>query len=305
MKCRVTSLLLAAWLACSALPARATDAIQTAYDAAAKAAQRGPADVKLIDQAVLKLPQGYAFVPKAEASKLLDAMGNSPADTLLGMIMPVSDNSNWFIDVSFEKSGYIKDDDAKAWNADDLLTSLKDGTEESNKVRKERGIPEFEVVGWVEKPDYQPGTHRLVWSINGQDKGAAANQEQTVNYNTYALGRDGYISMNLVTGMSTVEQEKPQAKALLAALDFNAGKRYQDFDASNDKIAEYGLAALVAGVGAKKLGLLAIIGAFLLKSFKLVIVAALGGFAVIRKFFGGKAKEQPVEQTASTPGDQT
>ena len=48
----------------------------------------------------------------------------------------------------------------------------------------------------------------------------------------------------------------------MAAVKFNDGKRYTDFDSSTDKVAAYGLAALVAGVAAKKLGLLAIAGAF-------------------------------------------
>ncbi|QLI81617.1 DUF2167 domain-containing protein [Chitinibacter fontanus] len=279
-------------LCLSALVSANNPQIQAAYQAAAKAAQNGPAEVSLIDQAKLKLPKGYAFIPKAEAQALMTAMGNSAGDDMLGMIMPEDENQNWFIDVSFEKAGYIKDDDAKDWNADELLTSLKEGTEETNKMRKERGIPEFEVIGWVEKPNYEASSHRLVWSANTKDKGAAANEEQGVNYNTYALGRDGYISMNLVTGMNSVEQEKPVAKQLLAALEFNDGKKYSDFNESTDKVAEYGLAALVGGVAAKKLGLLAIIGAFLAKSAKLIGIAAVGGFAALRKFFGGKDKDQ-------------
>ncbi|SMC28652.1 Uncharacterized membrane-anchored protein [Andreprevotia lacus DSM 23236] len=287
MNKRITALLAGALLACASLPALAVTQ-EEANKAAAKTAQHGPIDIKLIDQAVLKLPQGYTFVPKAEAAQLLDAMGNQSSDDLLGIILPENEKSSWFMELSFEKSGYIKDDDAKDWNADDLLTSLKEGTEDGNKMRKERGIQEFEVLGWVEKPNYRADAHQLVWSANTRNKGAPASEEQGVNYNTYALGREGYVSMNLVTGMNTVEQEKPEVKAMLAALNFNEGKRYQDFNASTDHIAEYGLAALVAGVGAKKLGLLAIMGAFFVKSFKLILLAVAGGFAAIRKFFGGK-----------------
>ena len=42
------------------------------------------------------------------------------------------------VTVRFEKSGYVKDDDAKDWNADDLLKSLKEGTEASNDERRQR-----------------------------------------------------------------------------------------------------------------------------------------------------------------------
>jgi len=75
---------------------------------------------------------------------------------------------------------------------------------------------------------------------------------------------------------------------MLAALEFDEGKRYTDFNISTDKVAEYGLAALVAGVAAKKLGLFAIIGAFFLKFTKVLL---LGGAAVMAgavKWWKGK-----------------
>jgi uncharacterized membrane-anchored protein len=104
-----------------------------------------------------------------------------------------------------------------------------------------------------------------------------ADQDPTINYNTYVLGRQGYISLNLITSASTIEAEKAVAHQLLSAVSFNGGKRYEDFDASTDKVAAYGLAALVGGVAAKKLGLLAMIGVFLAKFGKLLVV---GGIAL-------------------------
>ena len=51
-----------------------------------------------------------------------------------------------------------------------------------------------------------------------------------------------------------------------APAEFNQGKRYGDFDSTTDKVAAYGLAALVAGVVVKKLGLLALLAATAVKS---------------------------------------
>ena len=74
--------------------------------------------------------------------------------------------------------------------------------------------------------------------------------------NAYALGREGYFSLNLVTGLADLPQHKPAAHKLLAALEYNTGKRYADFDEKTDHVAEYGLAALITGgavaVAAKK-----------------------------------------------------
>ncbi len=259
--------------------------IQAAYKAAQSVQQSGPQNIPLAGQATLKLPKGFSFIPAAETRRLLESMGNSTDDSMLGMVMPDDPEADWFIVVSYEAAGYIKDDDAKSWNADDLLSNIREGTAETNKDRKARGIPEMEVVGWIEKPLYNSATRQLVWSIESRDVGQATDQVNGINYNTLTLGREGYISMNLVTDVNTVESLKPTAKSLLADLSFDTGRRYSDFNASTDKVAEYGLAALVAGVAAKKLGLLALMAASIAKFWKLglIAIAAVGSF--FRKFF--------------------
>ena len=66
---------------------------------------------------------------------------------------------------------------------------------------------------------------------------------------------------------------------------YNDGKRYAQYDATTDKAAAYGLAALVGGVAAKKLGLLAVAAAFFAKFFKLILVGlAVAGGALTRLF---------------------
>ena len=263
------------------------NAFDTASEAANKTMQQGPTTIPLAGQATLKLPEHYGFIPPAEAKRLMEAMGNNADDTL-GMVVPQEGDANWFIDLTYEDAGYIKDDDAKSWNADELLTSLKEGTEAGNADRKASGFPEFEVVGWIEKPQYNAATRQLVWSAETRDKGQSADEVNGINYNTYALGREGYISMNLVTDVATVESLKPTAKTLLANLTFDAGKRYSDFNADTDKVAEYGLAALVAGVAAKKLGLLAVMAAFAVKFWKLGMIFLLGGGSFLGKLFKRK-----------------
>jgi len=257
---------------------------KAALQAASKAKVVGPHDVKLVDQATLKLPEGYLFIPAAEGKRLLVAMGNRVGDNLIGIVFPNS-KSQWFVVMQFHKTGFIKDDDAKDWKADELLASIREGTAETNKQRRARNIPEIEIVGWVEAPAYDPAAHRLVWSLASKERSEPAGAERGINYNTYALGREGYISMNLVTGMNTIEAEKPIARTLLAALDYNDGKRYTDFNAKTDHVAEFGLAALIGGVAAKKLGLFGVIAAFLVKFAKVIGVAVIALGAGLTKMF--------------------
>ena len=149
----------------------------------------------------------------------------------------------------YEPAGYIKDDDVRDWNADDLLKSLKEGT-------------------------------------------AAANEER----NTYAFGREGYVSINLLTDSKALDADKIHARDMLSRLEFNEGKRYADFDSKTDHVAEYGLAALVAGVAVKKLGLLALVGVTLLKFWKLGLIALAGVGSLwprLRKRFGKQDATAP------------
>lgn len=276
------------------LPALAqpTEDAQAEFAAAVQALNKaridGPAEIKLVDQALLRLPAGFIYVPAAESNRLLMAMGNRGGDNTLGLLLPAAEDEGWFIVMRFTKSGYIKDDDARNWDVDELLKGLKEGTEEVNRERRSRGIPEVEVLAWVEAPKYDAASQRLVWSLESREKNAPADAPRGVNYNTYALGREGYISMNLVTGMSEIQAQKPVAHRALAALQYHEGKRYADFNSATDHVAEYGLAALVGGFAAKKLGLFAVIFAFLLKFWKIAALAVVGLGALVAKRLKGK-----------------
>jgi uncharacterized membrane-anchored protein len=259
-------------------------AFETAQKQAAAALVKGPASVPLKDQATLALPEGYGFIPRAQAAALLTLMGNHVGENFVGLVVPRDKESRWFMAVSYDAAGYVKDDDAKHWDADGLLKSLKENTEAQNEERVKRGVAPIIVTRWVEAPAYEPSTHRLVWSAESKHK-EGSDDNPGVNYNTYMLGREGYVSMDLVTSESDVDDDKGAAKELLGAVNFNSGKRYGDFNSSTDKVAAYGLAALVAGVAAKKLGLLALMAAFAAKFIKVILIAIAAAFAAFRKWF--------------------
>ncbi len=261
---------------------------QIAWAAASKVAKMGPADAALVDQAVFHVPAEMAFIPKAEANGLLIAWGNQADDKLVGMVVPKSGDDSWAVTIDQTTEGYVKDDEAKNWNADELLQSLKDGTEASNKDRLEKGFQALDVMGWIEKPSYESATHRLIWSMKMEHRGADASEPKVVNYNTYALGRDGYLEIDLLTDDAGVEKDKAAAHAILAAVEYNKGKRYEDYQPSTDHLAEYGIAALIGGVAAKKLGLLALASVFVLKFIKVIGIAVVVAFAGLKRFFTGR-----------------
>jgi uncharacterized membrane-anchored protein len=273
-----------------------------AWEAAGKTGVRGPGEIKLLDQAVLKLTADQVFIPAAEANRLMKALGNVESPVRHGLIVSTKEDARWLVDLNWIKEGYVRDEEAKDWQADALLASLKEGTEAANEDRVARGFPAMEITGWVEEPIYDPATHRLIWSLASHDRGAVANAPQTINYNTYALGREGYFSLDLITGADQIAADKQVARDLIAALNYVPGKRYQDFDSSTDTVAAYGIGALVGAVAAKKLGLLAIIGLFLAKAWKLVLIGFFAVAAIVRRFF--KRGESEADENVAEVGEE-
>lgn len=263
--------------------------LDLAFEAAGAVAIYGPAQVKLRDQAILDLPEGYIYVPRDESNAVMAAMGNHTDELHMGSIW--GEEGDWFVSIDFDDSGYVEDDEARDWDVDAMYDNLVDGTEAQNEVRASQGIPALELTGWIQEPSYNEAEHQLIWSIGTKDEGAPDTLEQGVNYNTYALGREGYIALNLVTGMSTVENDKTVARELLSRIAYNEGKRYSDFNAATDNVAEYGIAALVGGFAAKKVGLFAALGLLLAKFWKLVIIAVIAIGAGARKIFGKRDPE--------------
>ena len=266
-----------------------TDAQDARYAALLDSLQptRGPARIVLRDQATLSLPEGYVFIPETGGRRFMKEIGNQTDANFVGVILPAK-RDVWFEFLEYVPAGYVRDDDAKTWNPDTILDQIRQNTEKDNAQRRQSHVAELEILGWVEKPHYDAATHRLIWSVSVRDKGSKDVAQAVINYRTLMLGREGLLAMVMVTTLNTIEAQKPIARMLLSDLSFNAGKRYENFDASTDRVAEYGLAALVGGVVLKKLGLFALIAAFAAKFFKVIAVAVVGGLAAVGRLFRRK-----------------
>jgi uncharacterized membrane-anchored protein len=222
------------------------------------------------------------FLVEKQAQQLLRKMGNPNVKDVKGVI--TGPRKDWMVVVRYEKTGYIKDGDAKNWNPDELLESIKEGTEQTNQLRGKQKAVAVEILGWLEKPAYDAKLHRLTWAIAVRDKNAADLDSQGVNYNTYALGKEGYFSLNLVTGLQHIAGNKPHLVKLLSGLEFRDGKKYSDFKAGTDKVTRYGLNTLVAGsIPTRKPGWKGAVGEFfsdygawLLGIVVAILLAAIG-----------------------------
>lgn len=255
--------------------------------------QEGPGLAKLGDVAQIQVPAGFRFLDGKTTRALMKASGEPTSGRELGLLMPT--NEHWSVIFEFDDVGFVKDDEKDKLDADKLLASIKAGTEAANEERKKMGNPPLIIVGWDQPPKYDEQTHNLEWAIRATSEG-----EPILNYNTRLLGRKGVMEAVLIVEPDKLQATLPQFKSLLAEHKFQTGQSYAEYR-QGDKLAKYGLAALITGgaaVGAAKMGLLAPVILFFKKAWKLVVVAvvALAGF--FKKIFGrltGRSGETRLE----------
>jgi uncharacterized membrane-anchored protein len=237
--------------------------------------------------AKLSLPESFRYLPPTDAEFVLTKLwGNPPGRQTLGMIFPTGMNpaakGSWAIILTYSDDGYIKDSDADSINYDKLLKEMQQRVKASNEERTKRGFPTAELVGWASHPHYDKQAHKLYWAKELKFSDA---ETATLNYNIRVLGRAGVLNLNVVASMESLPRIEANAPEIVGLVNFTSGNRYADFNQSTDKVAAYGLAALVAGGIAAKAGLFKVVLAGLLAAKKFVIIGLVALVAMIRKFF--------------------
>ncbi|PWF45022.1 DUF2167 domain-containing protein [Massilia glaciei] len=240
--------------------------------------------------ASLDLPATFRYLGAADTERLLvEGWGNMPGNTTLGMIVPAGvsplSEAGWGVIVTFDKDGHVKDDDADSIKYDELLKTMQEETAAASEERKKAGYDSMALVGWAEKPSYDKASHKLFWA---KELKTGNNPQNSLNYNIRVLGREGVLVLNAVAGMHQIDTIKKEMKHVTAFTEFSPGNRYADFNEKTDRVAEYGIAALVAGGLAAKMGLFAKLLAFLLLFKKFVIIGVIAIGAALLKWFGNR-----------------
>jgi uncharacterized membrane-anchored protein len=291
MKSKLAAAVLAALL-CAPL-AHADEAA----DAKAQAAQllqslhyRG-GDIALTDaDATLHVQPGFKYLDQADTHKVLeDLWGNPPVGDVLGMLVPenvaLDSEHGWAVVVTYVDDGYVSDEDASKVDYAKIMTDMQEASADQNAERKKAGYPQVNVAGWAQPPRYDASGKRIYWA---RDLAFEGETQHTLNYDIRVLGREGYLSMNAVASMPDLAMVQDGMTRVLPMAEFNAGHRYADYQPGHDKLAAYGLAALVGGGIAAKAGLFAKIGIFLLAAKKAILVGVVAVGAAVKKFFGGR-----------------
>jgi uncharacterized membrane-anchored protein len=244
--------------------------------------QKGPVTGKLGNLATIQVPENFLFVEgKAECAKFMEATHNFPSKRELGVLVP-TDGSDWWLLFEFDEVGYVKDDEKDTLDGDKILDGMKQATDAGNAERRKRGWSDVHVAGWYQAPRYNTETHNLEWAtrVSGKDG-------ESVNYEIRLLGRRGVMSAELIASQEHMNKALPELRKLLTSFAYLKQESYASYR-PGDKVAEYGLTALIAGgtlAVAAKSGLLG-------KLWKLILVGVMAVVGGIKRLFGGKKKDE-------------
>jgi len=245
--------------------------------------------------ATLELPPDFRYLEPQETDVVLRAWGNPPGHETLGMLVPagvrVLAPEGWGVIISFSADGYVKDDDAAKIDYHELLTTMQKATREANPERAKAGYATLELVGWAEPPHYDSVAHKLYWA---KDLKFADDSAHTLNYGIRVLGRRGVLVLNAVAAMSQLESVRQDMAKVIGFVEFTGGHRYADFIPGTDKVAEYGIAALIAGGLAAKAGLFKVLLGALIALKKVIALGVVAAAAFLRKLF----RRKPADATA-------
>jgi|GEM_PF-5431006 len=234
-----------------------------------------------LNVADIAIPSGFVFADARNTRQLMQFYGNIVSSQEVGLMAPeaIEDvmSSTWFVLFEFDEIGYVKDDDKDQLDADKMLDSMIEGSRQGNIRKKEMGLPTLMPIGWAIPPRYNPDTQNLEWALELRTE----EGETIVNHNTRLLGRSGVMKVTLVCDPNELESTLSEVAVLLEDFAYLPGRSYAEYK-SGDKIAKYGLTALVAGgtlAVAAKSGLLG----KLLKPLILLLAVIGGGFAKLFK----------------------
>jgi uncharacterized membrane-anchored protein len=225
----------------------------------------------------LKVPEGYLFLNPSDTKKLMELMQNPTGSVNEYFFAPKSEK--WFTVLSYQPTGYVKDDEKV--DADAVLATIKKGTEAANQERQRRGWSPFIVNGWKFPPRYDEASKRLEWAIDG-----SSGSGSVINYDTRILGRKGVTSVTLVASPENLEPAVAEFKRAIQNFSYVSGERYDEVK-PGDKVAQYGLAALITGGAAAvavKTGLWKVIVGFFVAFWKVIVGAVVAAFAALRGF---------------------
>ena len=196
--------------------------------------------------------------------------------------------SSYTIFVDFIDDGYVKLDDWKNVNANNLMSEMRETAKANEEYFKKENTNYPTKLDWI----YEPTLNEEKKVVSYSYKVTWNDKSVTMESKSLKLGKKGYIDSAYVSNIKNITDFAEEAKAskeFAEYITFDEGLRHSDYK-SGDKVAAVGIGGLVAGtLGVKAL---AKAGAFakllpLLLKFGWILLIPL---AFVGKLFGGKSQ---------------
>ena len=190
--------------------------------------------------------------------------------------------------VDFIDDGYVKLDDWKNVNANNLMSEMRETAKANEEYYKKENQSYATKLDWI----YEPTLNEEKKVVSYSYKVTWNDKSVTMESKSLKLGKKGYIDSAYVSNIKNITDFAGEAKAskeFAEYITFDEGLRHSDYK-SGDKVAAVGIGGLVAGtLGVKAL---AKAGAFakllpLLLKFGWILLIPL---AFVGKLFGGKSQ---------------
>jgi uncharacterized membrane-anchored protein len=238
--------------------------------------QYGPTHGAIDGRATITVPDSYAFLDKTDTDRYLEMAQNFSSGNEY-LFLPVDMTYEAYF--SFSETGYVKDEDEI--DAAAILQSVTESTAAANVEKEKLGWSTLYVDGWYRKPYYDEVSNRLEWAF----KLVSSDGGQVINHNTRFLGRKGVVEVILVASPENIETAINDFNQKATGFNFNTGEKYADYK-DGDKLAQYGMAALIAGGAA---AVAAKGGAQFIKGILIAIGVFFAAFwGRLKRFFGSK-----------------
>tara|TARA_E500000178_G_scaffold30472_1_gene27644 strand:+ start:366 stop:1277 length:912 start_codon:yes stop_codon:yes gene_type:complete len=184
--------------------------------------------------------------------------------------------------LDYRDDGYVKLDDWKNVNSNNLLSGLREMAKANAIYLKEKNLDYVNKIDWI----YKPTLNQENKSVSYSYKVDWNSGQQSMESKNLILGKKGYLESAFVVAYKKdidLKYESDFSKDFVNGVIFNEGFKHSDYK-PGDKIAAAGIGGLVAGsLGVKvlaKTGLLA-----KLLKFWWILLAPLAFFG---KFLSGK-----------------
>ena len=184
--------------------------------------------------------------------------------------------------LEYRDDGYVKLDDWKNVNSNNLLSELREIAKANAIYLKEKNLDYVNKIDWI----YKPTLNQENKSVSYSYKVDWNSGQQSMESKNLILGKKGYLESAFVVSYKKdmdLKYESDFSKDFVNGVIFNEGFKHSDYK-PGDKIAAAGIGGLVAGsLGVKAIAKTGVLAKLL--KFWWILLAPLAFFG---KFLSGK-----------------